>query len=168
MRVWVCGNLCKRVLFVVTVWGIKWCAFITRDQAHPLKCPWWQTWSSASGCRWCWSAWCSSCTRTPPGPCTACGSSYRSLRKPEECTTCQEQELESHIGKLTFCRLLFEHCLFCKRGSLSFAHLLSRKQIALGPFEGRGRGKNCGSGCSLVFFVCVVFLFFFDVLQGFS
>lgn len=161
MRVWVCGNLCKRVLFVVTVWGIKLCVCSSLVIKPTL-------WSARGDRR-------EARRRTVDGtgqpgvllalerhlvPAQLVAVHTAVCVSQKICTTCQEQELQSHIGKLTFYRLLFERYLFCKRGSLSFACLLSRKQTALRPFEGRGRGKNCGSGCRLFFFFFVIFFFF--------
>ncbi len=155
-----CGNL-----FAVIVWVTIRNKFVYvgeephqwAHQTHPLRGPRWQAWSSASDCRWCWSLSGSSCTQTPPGPCTACGSSSRSLSVPKECTTCQNRNwCRSTIDKLTSADFSLKHYLLCKSNSQSFASLLSGKQIVLRSFEGWGRGKNCGSGCRLFFFLLVL------------
>lgn len=102
VRVCVRGNVSKRNTFVVTVWGTMLCVCVSMGRfmlvmnpithTHPLMCPWWQAWSWVSDCRWRWSFWCSSCTQTPPGPCTACGSSSRSLSKAKRMqTACQNR-----------------------------------------------------------------------------
>lgn len=89
---------------------------ITRHQTHPLRCLWGQALSSESDCRGRWSLWCSSCTQTPPGPCTVCGSSSRSLRNPTEFTKCQNGNSWSYdIVKPTS----YLHYLFCKCSSQS-------------------------------------------------
>lgn len=101
LQVRVCfrGKLSKRNTFVVTVWEIILCVCVSMGlfmvvitPTHPLRCPWWQAWSWVWDCRWRWSLWCSSCTQTPPGPCTACGSSSRSLSKAKGMqTACQNR-----------------------------------------------------------------------------
>lgn len=77
---------CVRAHVCVCMWesmGLLMQIMNPITQTHPLRCPWWQSWSSVSDCRWRWWLWRSSCTQTPPAPCTACGSSSHSLSKPK-------------------------------------------------------------------------------------